>query len=197
MNDHVNRLPDGVGFVVLSFVRRTDTPYAVLREGGLFLAAILVTAVAARAEIPWYPVPFTLQTLAVTMCGLLLGAKRGFVAQLGYLGAGAIGLPVLSGGGAGAHHFVGPTAGYLWSFPLVAGLIGLLCQRPAWRTPSVLVLVLVAAHTINLAMGGYWLDRLEPGIGWSVGVAPFILGGLFKSLVAAVAVPEIDRRAKV
>ena len=168
-----------------------------LREVVLFVGAILVTAVAARAEVPWYPVPFTLQTLAVTMSGLVLGGRRAFVAQSGYLGAGAIGLPVLAGGAGGAEHLTGLTAGYLWSFPIVAGGLGFLAARPSWRTPAALTLALAAAHAVNLTMGGLWLNALKPGIGWSAGVAPFLLGGLFKSLLAAAIVPELDRRVKL
>src|SRR5262245_27892298 len=86
----------------------------------------LVVAIAARIEVPlpWTPVPITGQTLGVLLVGAALGFRRG-VASLGlYLAEGAAGLPVFSGGAAGAAHLMGPTGGYLWSFPFAAVLVG-------------------------------------------------------------------------
>src|SRR5262245_66544525 len=94
----------------------------------LVLAASLLTAGAAQLEIrlPWTPVPITGQTFAVLLSGAVLGARRAFLAQALYLGCGAVGMPVFSGGGFGAQHLVGPTAGYLIAFPFAAALTGFL-----------------------------------------------------------------------
>ncbi|MGC3956019.1 MAG: biotin transporter BioY [Propionicimonas sp.] len=69
-------------------------------------------------------VPITLQTLAVALAGLVLGAWRGFLATLLYVVVGLAGLPVLAGGAAGLGVLAGPTAGYLLSFPLAAAVTG-------------------------------------------------------------------------
>lgn len=69
-------------------------------------------------------VPITLQTLAVALAGLVLGAWRGFLATLLYVLVGLAGLPVLAGGSAGIGVLAGPTAGYLLSFPLAAAVTG-------------------------------------------------------------------------
>ena len=69
-------------------------------------------------------VPITLQTLAVALTGLVLGAWRGFLATLLYVVVGLAGLPVLAGGSAGIGVLAGPTAGYLLSFPLAAAVTG-------------------------------------------------------------------------
>lgn len=69
-------------------------------------------------------VPITLQTLAVALAGLVLGAWRGFLATLLYVVVGLAGLPVLAGGSAGIGVLAGYTAGYLLSFPLAAAVTG-------------------------------------------------------------------------
>ncbi len=95
----------------------------------LFFAA--VTAAGARVEIPHQPVPYTLQTLVVLLSGAFLGARNGAASQLLYLCGGAIGLPVFAGGSFGVAPFIGPTGGYLLSFPAAAALVGLLLHDQA------------------------------------------------------------------
>jgi len=85
-----------------------------------------VTVIMAQIAIPMPAgVPMTLQTLAVTMAGVILGAKRGAVSMLIYLLLGAVGLPVFSGFRGGLAMLVGPTGGFLISFPIMAFIIGL------------------------------------------------------------------------
>ena len=64
-----------------------------------------ITAILAQISIPLPGgVPLTLQTFAVSLAGILLGSKKGFISILVYVLMGAIGLPVFSGfsGGIGA-----------------------------------------------------------------------------------------------
>jgi biotin transport system substrate-specific component len=89
------------------------------------------TAIGAQVEIPHYPVPYTFQTFFVLLAGGLLGRRNGFLSMLTYLGMGAIGLPVFSASGAGLARLLGPTGGYLLSFPIAAYMIGyLIALRP-------------------------------------------------------------------
>ncbi|TIL81237.1 MAG: biotin transporter BioY, partial [Mesorhizobium sp.] len=81
-------------------------------------------ALASYIEVPMVPVPVTMQTFAVTLIGAVYGWRLGAATIVAWLVEGAIGLPVLSGGAAGGHHFVGPTAGYLFAFPVVGALTG-------------------------------------------------------------------------
>ena len=78
--------------------------------------------------------PITLQTFAVLLSGAVLGMRRGFLAVLLYVVAGAAGLPIFSGGAAGLAVLTGPSAGYLLGFPLAAGMCGLISSAfPAGR----------------------------------------------------------------
>ena len=132
------------------------------------LFAAGATAVAAQATVPFLPVPFTLQTFAAMASGLMLGARRGAASQATYLAMGAAGLPVFAKGGFGAATLVGPTAGYLWAFVLLAFLAGTASARlqGAWRA-----LALFGASTLTLAIGSLWLARF-------VGNAAFVSGFL-------------------
>jgi biotin transport system substrate-specific component len=84
-----------------------------------------VTAVAAQIAIPIFPVPFTLQVLAVILSGFLLGPRYGALAQAIYLLVGAVGAPVFAEFSGGLSRVLGPTGGYLISYPIAAAVAGL------------------------------------------------------------------------
>ncbi len=98
---------------------------AAAQAGWISLFAVC-TALGAQIEIPHQPIPFTLQTFFVLLSGAFLGARNGFIAQLLYVAAGAIGLPVFSGASFGLVRLFGLTGGYLMGFPLAAAMIGYL-----------------------------------------------------------------------
>ena len=83
---------------------------------GLFAAVI---AVMAQISIPMpLGVPMTMQTFAITLAAVVLGSKLSAIASLVYLALGAVGVPVLANFSGGFDKFVGPTGGFLISFPL-------------------------------------------------------------------------------
>jgi len=166
---------------------------------GLVVGASLLTALAAQIAIPvpWSPVPITGQTFAVTLTGAVLGARRGFLAQVLYLGQGAVGLPVFAAGAAGAAVFAGPTAGYLLAFPLAAALTGALAER-GWdrRFVTMLAAMLLGGFPI-FAFGLAQLSRFLPADGLlAAGLFPFLPGDLVKATLAALAFPAAWRWAR-
>jgi len=91
----------------------------------------ILTAAGAQIEIPHQPIPFTLQTFFVLLAGGLLGWRNGLLSMTLYVLMGAGGMPVFSGGGFGLLRLLGPSGGYLLSFPIAAALIGaLVALRP-------------------------------------------------------------------
>src|ERR1700691_2333005 len=99
----------------------------------IFAANILLVLCAHIViPLPWTPVPITGQTFGVLLAAVLLGARRGAIALILYLLEGAAGLPVFQPLGLpGLARFAGPTAGYLFSYPLAAFVTGWLVERGA------------------------------------------------------------------
>ena len=147
----------------------------------------LFLALASYIEVPMVPVPVTMQTFAVTLVGALYGWRLGAITIIAWLVEGAVGLPVLSGGAAGASHFVGPTGGYLFAFPLVGALVGWLAER-GWNGNQVLLAfaAMVLGNLACLVLGTAWLAAMigaEQAI--TFGFLPFLVGGLLKSALGA------------
>lgn len=89
-----------------------------------------ITAILSQVSIPMPAgVPLTLQTFAISLAGIILGSKRGFVSILVYVLIGTIGLPVFSGFSGGIGTIVGPTGGFILSFPIMSFIIGLVCKK--------------------------------------------------------------------
>lgn len=165
------------------------------------LAALLGAAALVSIPIPLSPAPITLQVLFVFLAGLVLGPVWGPVSILLYLTAGAIGLPVFSGLSAGLGVLVGNTAGYLWSYPLAAALIGFAVHRgtdlrdPADVPLPLVVVALMAATILIYAVGtayAAWLLDLEPWEAIAGFALPFIPGELLK-IAAAIAIVRSGR----
>ena len=159
----------------------------------------LLTGLLAQIEIrlPFTPVPLTGQTLAVLLSGAILGSRRGFLSQVLYLSEGALGLPVFAGGGYSVVHLLGPTGGYLWSFPLAAGLLGWLVERGASRSAWRLAVALLSADLIILASGAVWLHQFF-GVpyrqAWVLGFYPFLLGDVLKIVLVGCFLPPTLKR---
>ena len=153
----------------------------------------LLTALLARLRIPlpFTPVPITGQTLGVLLAGAALGARRGFLSQVLYILAGAAGLHVFAGGS-----LVGPTAGYLWSFPLAALLSGWLVDHGAARRISSLTGTLLLADSCIMASGVLWLSdfaRVPVREALGLGFIPFWEGEALKIAVVALLLPSTFR----
>lgn len=162
------------------------------KDLALIGAGTALTAAAAQIQIPWQPVPFTMQTLAVALCGLTLGARRAVSAQLAYLGLGVAGLPIFAEGLGGPQVLLGPTGGFLLAFVLVAWLLGEAADRGWDRKPWKLALAMVAANVVLFTCGGLWLGTL---IGFdkalAAGVLPFIPTEAIKAVMATLIMPTV------
>lgn len=147
------------------------------------------TALAAQVSVHAWPVPFTLQTFTVMLCGLLLGARRGAAAQATYLLAGAAGMPVFAELKAGPF-WIFPTGGYLMAFVLVAAVAGGAGER--WRGGR-LGLSLVGTTLLLLGLGSLWLALFVGKAAWTPGFA-MVLPSTLVQAGAAWAVARAIRR---
>ncbi|ACO46946.1 biotin transporter BioY [Deinococcus deserti] len=159
-----------------------------LIAGGAALVSLL-----AQVEVPLKPVPLTLQTLGVLLVGAALGWKRAFAALALYLAAGAAGLPVFAGGSGSLARILGPSGGYLLSYPLAAALVGFLVERFALdRRFLGTALAMLAGSVVIYALGLPWLGMVTGLSGKALlnaGLIPFIIGDLLKLGLAALLLP--------
>ena len=166
--------------------RKMSLPKGVLVVVG---GSVLMT-LAAKYQVPFYPVPMSLQTLAAIGLGFAFGPFLGVAAVLFYLAQGAVGLPVFANAperGIGLMYMMGPTGGYLIGFVLAALVSGALSRIPgSARFPSALAISLLAGAVVYVP-GLLWLGGL---IGYKTslleaGLYPFILGDVVKAVIAA------------
>ncbi len=157
------------------------------------LAASAFIALCAQIQAPG-PIPFTMQTFAVLLIAGAMGRVRATAALTAYLLEGAAGLPVFAQGSAGFAYFAGPTAGYLMGFVAAAFLIGWMAERTRARGFVSLSILYVIGHAVIFAFGFAWLAAFWGSeAAWAAGVLPFIVTGVLKSGLAAVATPAARR----
>lgn len=161
----------------------------------IVVGALLLT-LSSYVAIPMVPVPITLQTLVVTLLGALYGWRLGAITIIIWLVAGALGLPVLAGGSSGLLKFMGPTAGYLFAFPLAGALVGWLVGR-GWdgRYLGLAMCAMLAGTALCLLFGAVWLS-FTIGVEKALlrGVVPFLIGGVLKSIAGGVTLKIIAMR---
>ena len=166
------------------------------RQLALVVVGSLLLTASAKFQVPFYPVPMTLQPLVVLMLGVVLGSKLGGAAVLFYLMQGAMGLPVFAGTpekGLGLLYMAGPTGGYLAGFLVAAVVTGWLAERGLDRSRVGALVAMVTGMAVIYALGLLWLGVF---VGYnqtllSVGLLPFVFGDAVKIALAAVSLPMI------
>ena len=134
------------------------------------------------------------------LSGAVLGARRGFLAVLLYVAAGAAGLPIFAGGASGLAVLQGPTAGYLIGFPLAAGLCGLIVERLPRRAIQTSVPLIFLAGLVSsalfihtLGMTGLVLRAdLTWGQAWDIDKV-FWIGDVLKNIAMALVATAVHR----
>lgn len=162
-----------------------------LRQIALVLVGTVVIALSARIQVPMWPVPMTLQTLAVLLIALSFGARLAAATLAAYLLQGAVGMPVFAGGG-GIAFLVSPTAGYLFGFLAAAVIVGILADRD-WHRSALGTLAAVGVGTILIyTLGVGWL-AVHVGLiqAISLGLVPFVAGDLVKIAIAVMILPQV------
>jgi biotin transport system substrate-specific component len=157
-----------------------------IRPVALAFAGALALTVSAKLQVPFYPVPMTLQTLVVLLLGAAYGAPLAVGAVALYLAEGLAGLPVFAGAVAGPAYIAGPTGGFLVGFAAAAALVGALVSRGWARNALGLVAVMTLGHLVIFACGWSWLAVIVgPARAFALGVAPFYAATLVKTGLAA------------
>lgn len=197
---------DGSG-TLLASLHELTSPGASLQTG-IRVAAVLLMAVltAAAAQVsiplPLTPVPLTLTPMVVLLGGAVLGSRLGMAAQVVYLCAGIAGLPVFAPSAVlpqGALRLLGPTGGYLVSYPFAAFVAGYLAERGFDRRYLTSVLAMTAGLAVVFACGVTWLALFArpAGVGFdsalATGLYPFVVADALKLLAAGAVMPALWR----
>lgn len=151
---------------------------------GMFTAVI---AIMAQISIPLpLGVPMTMQTFAITLAAVVLGAKLSTLSSFIYILLGAVGVPVLANFSGGISKFVGPTGGFLISFPLMAFIIGYGVEHSK-QFKGAYVVYLIAGTIANYIVGVAMFCLLTKSpvmAGISACVLPFIPTAIIKAILA-------------
>ena len=155
----------------------------------LALIGTALLTLSAKIQVPFWPVPMTMQTFVVLVLGMAYGWRLAGATVLLYLAQGAIGLPVFAAG-AGIAYFAGPTAGYLAGFLLAAVVVGWLAEHGWDRSVPRTLGAMLIGTAIIFACGIAWLGTLiglRQAIG--AGLVPFLLGEAVKIALATAILP--------
>ncbi len=172
----------------------------------LAVAGSLLVAAAAQITVPMWPVPMTLQTLAVLGIGAAYGARLGAATLFLYAIEGAVGLPFFAGGKSGIadakldYFLPAGSMGYVVGFILAAWLVGKLVESGWANTFLKSVLATLAGAVVLYVPGLIWLGiwaaktqgmdasaAAQAAISW--GLTPFMFGDAVKAIIAGLAVP--------
>lgn len=161
------------------------------------LFGVCLLTLSAKLQVPFWPVPMTMQTLVVLMLGMAYGPRLGAGTVLAYLLVGAAGLPVFAGTperGIGLAYMMGPTGGFLMGFVMAAWITGALAER-GWDRSAPWCAAAMLVGTVVIFVFG--LAALMPITGVSraieTGLTPFLASSALKIALGAVAMPLIWR----
>jgi biotin transport system substrate-specific component len=167
------------------------------KNTALVVGATLLMGILGRfaMPLPFTPVPLTLANFGVLLVGLTLGSRRGFAALTLYVAAGAMGAPVFAPSAlSGVAQLLGPTGGYLISYPFVAFVAGWIAER-GQKTFTRYALASVAGEILLFISGVSWImiwGHAPLAQAANFGLSPFVFAEVIKVLAAA----ELGRRAK-
>jgi biotin transport system substrate-specific component len=197
MSLRVNELNNGTVFAALA--ARRDMSVAMRVAAVVFITALTAAAAQISVPLPFTPVPFTLTPMIVLLGGAALGSRLGMTSQLLYLASGIVGLPVFAASPIlpqGFARLLGPTGGYLMSYPIAAFVTGWLAERRFDRRYITSVIAMAAGLAIIFAGGVSWLaffaqpDR-SLATALALGFYQFLPADILKVLIAAAILPAV------
>ena len=162
----------------------------------LILFGTLLLTISAKVQVPFWPVPMTMQTFVVFLIGSTYGIRLAFLTLVAYLIEGALGLPVFASGG-GIMYLTGPTAGYLYGMTIAAVVISYFANQGYSTSYLKSFISIIIGSAIIFALGVLYLGSI---IGYNkaiqAGLLPFIPSELFKIALAVLLIPTLNKFIK-
>ena len=159
----------------------------------LMLFGSILLAISAKVQVPFWPVPMTMQTFVIFLIGMTYSVRLSFATVAFYLFQGAIGLPVFAAGG-GVAYLVGPTAGYLYGMLFASIIISYLANLGFSKTYFKATASLLIGSAIIFSFGIIYLGYIigfEKAV--AAGLLPFIPSELFKIALAVALIPTLHK----
>ena len=159
----------------------------------LFTALI---SVCAQITIPIQPVPITGAIIGIFITGAVLEKKQGIIVGIVYLLLGAVGIPVFTGFGAGISSIIGPTGGYLITYPIMIYLIAWCIEKFKKENIVFLAIYMIFSLVPCYLVGTIWLAiSCKMGVYQAIlaGVAPFVIFDVMKGILGAIIAVAINR----
>ena len=157
----------------------------------LIIFGTLLLAVSSKIQVPFWPVPMTMQTFIVFIIAMAYGWKLSLLTLIAYLIEGAAGIPVFAKGG-GLLYLTGPTAGYLYGMTIAAGIMGYFADLGYGKTITKCIIPLLIGTIIIFVLGvGYLSSIIGFEKAFAAGLLPFIPSELFKIALALFIIPSI------
>lgn len=161
----------------------------------LFAAFIGVLALVPPIPLGFIPVPVTAQTLGVMLAGCFLGRKIAGISLILFIVLVALGLPMLSGGRGGLTYLIGPTAGYIFSWPIAAFCVGWATEK-VWgklKIWKVFIINFVFGVVLVSLIGAPVMALITHIPVWTalVGAVGFLPGDCIKAIIAAVVAVQL------
>ena len=162
----------------------------------LVLFGTILLAISAKIQVPFWPVPMTMQTFVIFLIGMTYSVRLSFITVSMYLFEGALGLPVFASGG-GIAYLVGPTSGYLYGMLISSVVISYLANFGFSKTYFKTSISLLIGSFIIFLFGILYLGSI---IGYEkaiiTGLLPFIPSEIFKIALAVSLIPTIQKIIK-
>tara|TARA_B100001093_G_scaffold157531_1_gene150097 strand:+ start:765 stop:1352 length:588 start_codon:yes stop_codon:yes gene_type:complete len=162
----------------------------------LVLFGTILLAISAKIQLPFWPVPMTMQTFVIFLIGMTYSVRLSFITVSMYLFEGALGLPVFASGG-GIAYLVGPTSGYLYGMLISSVVISYLANLGFSKTYFKTSISLLIGSFIIFLFGILYLGSI---IGYEkaiiAGLLPFIPSEIFKIALAVSLIPTIQKIIK-
>ena len=160
------------------------------------LLGCVLLIISAKIKVPLYPVPMTMQPLAVLLIGMLFGRNLASATVGLYVFQGLMGLPVFAYGG-GFMYIFGPTGGFIIGFLVAAIILGHLADKGWGRSLFTSMLCMIIGLCVIYFMGIFQLSLIK-GFDYAIlkGFYPFIIGDLYKLFLAGILIPYIWKLAK-
>jgi biotin transport system substrate-specific component len=186
--------------LLATLARRADVATPMRVAAVLFVTALTAAAAQISMPLPFTPVPFTLQPMIVLLGGAALGSSLGMSSQVLYLFAGLSGLPVFAASAVlpqGMGRLLGPTGGYLLSYPVAAFVAGWLAERSFDRRYLTSLVAMACGLAIIFTFGVAWLawfaQPTAVGLPEALrtGLYPFIPADVIKIVLASVVLPTV------